>query len=78
MFAKPYSLATMPFMQRYLTGMAYPAKKEEILRFVDARHVPTTLIDSIKEIPTGTYLCTMDVLQEIEECERGSAEAGHR
>jgi hypothetical protein len=62
-------------MRRYLSGVTYPAQKEELLRFVDTHHAPTPVADSIREIPRGTYLCTMDVLQEIEECERVQTEA---
>lgn len=74
MFTYGQSIARSLGAHRYLHGITYPAKKEDIIEFVIEKQVPADLLDSIKEIPGGTYLGVADVLQEIEERERSILE----
>jgi len=74
MFTYRQSIVRSLGVHRYLHGIQYPAKKEEIIEFAILNEMPIDIVDSIREIPGGTYLGVADLLQEIEEREQSILE----
>ena len=54
-------------VEQYLSGINYPADKEDLLQRARESGAPAEVIDTLEGLPEGTYRSTADVSRGIEK-----------
>jgi len=61
--------STYEMFPSLLQGITYPIAKENIIEVAKSNGAPDDVVEVFNGMPNGTYLCLLDVVQEIEEIE---------
>lgn len=56
-------------LERYLDGMAFPAKKNDLRQKAQDNHAPDVVIDIINNLPERSFTSPVDVNKAVDEIE---------
>jgi hypothetical protein len=54
-------------VEKYLKGVDYPAKKQDLVKHAQAEHAPQEVVDTLKKVPEETFQKPTDVAKAIGE-----------
>ncbi len=67
------------YMERYLQGIEFPIRKEELVSRLEANGVPGAVVSQVrKRLPEGEYRGPKDVLRPAPSLEAGQHYTDHR
>lgn len=56
-------------VEKYLSGMHYPAEKQKLIDCARNKNAPNDVIDLINKLPEKTYTSPIDITKEIGKIE---------
>lgn len=54
-------------VEKYLKGMDYPAKKEDLIKHAQQQRAPQEVLETLKQVPNETFRKPTDVAKAIGE-----------
>lgn len=54
-------------VEKYLKGIDYPAKKEELMKRAEENHAPREVVETLKKMPEETFQKPTDVAKAVSQ-----------